>query len=109
MMAPKYQRAEMLQAVISRSVMSTRDPIDRIEVIDGCFVVTAGSERLVLQCVWINGVSGDGRPLLGSGAWIARTDDDEEDLSPGYRITSRPKHGSFPPWRIFKNWFQRRR
>ena len=109
MKAPKYQRAEMLLAVIDRAVMSMGEPIDRIELFDGGFAVTAGRERLVLYCVWTNEISSDGLPLLGSGRWIARTDDgaDEDDLPPGFRITSPPEQRSFSPWRVFENWFRR--
>ena len=40
MKAPKYQRADMLQAVISRAMMATQEHIDRIEVVDGGFLAS---------------------------------------------------------------------
>ena len=104
MKAPRYQRADMLQAVIDRSLTLMREPIDRIESIDGVFVVTAGRERLVLHCVWINDVSSDGRPLPGSGAWTARSPDD--DLPPGICITSPPKQRRLSLWRKFEDWLR---
>jgi hypothetical protein len=109
MRAPKYQRAEMLEAVVNRAVMSLRDPIDRIEMLDGRFVVSAGKDRLVLHCVWINGVSGDGLPLLGDGVWVARTEDDVDGQEPPTDLsrTALPPERSSILCRIFASWLRR--
>ncbi len=106
MKAPIYQRAEMFEAVIGRAVRSLRDPIDSIALVDGRFVVRAGARQLVFDCVWENGRTDGGEPLLGSGRWNARPEADDEDTYFLDDSSEKPFQPTRRPWlwRIFGNW-----
>jgi hypothetical protein len=77
MMAPKYERARMLEAAIHTAVYELDDPIDRIEVEGGRVVAWAGSRRLSMRYAYVGGADGEGRPMPGSGHWEAVPDEGE--------------------------------
>lgn len=71
MKAPKYQRMEILQAVIQAAGYELSDPIDGLEVTPQGVVAWAGGRHILLSYRWDNAYSKSGEPLLGGGAWTA--------------------------------------
>ena len=72
MKAPKYQRAEMLNAALQEAVQTLEDPVEGLEITDKGVVAWAAGRFILISYHWDNDYGADGVPLLGSGAWSAR-------------------------------------
>ena len=75
MMAPKYERARMLDAAIQTAVHELDEPIDKIEVVGGRVVAWAGSKSVTMRYGYAGGRDEAGIPMPGSGHWEAVVDD----------------------------------
>jgi hypothetical protein len=97
MMAPKYERARMLEAAIQAAVHELDDPIDRIEVGGGRVTAWAGSKSMAVRYGYVNATDGSGIPMPGAGHWRAVVDDDAASGDQGSR-----KDGWFSRFRAGK-------
>jgi hypothetical protein len=72
MKAPKYQRADVLQAALREAVQTLNEPVDGIVVTDRGVVAWADGRHILMSYRWDNEYDAAGSPLPGSGAWAAR-------------------------------------
>ena len=96
MKAPKYQRAEMLEAALQEAVHTFEDPVEGLEITDMGVVAWAAGRFILMSCRWDNSYSPDGEPLLGSGAWSAQY---LNDCDASYRRSSESIASMRPWWR----------
>jgi hypothetical protein len=71
MKAPKYQRTEMLAAVLQEAAHTLADPVEGLEVMDEGVVAWAAGRFILMSCRWDNAYGPQGAPVLGGGAWSA--------------------------------------
>ena len=72
MKAPKYQRAEMLEAAVLEAAHTLDDPIEGLAITDRGVVAWAAGRYILLAYRWDNDYAASGEPMLGGGAWSAR-------------------------------------
>ena len=99
MKAPKYQRAEMLDAALQEAVQTLEDPVEGLEMTDKGVVAWAAGRFILMSYRWDNDYGGDGAPLLGSGAWSARY---VADCDASFRHLSTGASSTLPWWRRWR-------
>jgi hypothetical protein len=72
MKAPKYQRAEMLDAALREAADELEDPVEGLAMTEKGVVAWAGGRHILIAVRWDNDYAENGAPMLGGGAWTAR-------------------------------------
>jgi hypothetical protein len=96
MKAPKYQRAEMLNAALQEAVQTLEDPVEGLEATNNGVVAWAAGRFILMSYRWDNDYGADGAPLPGSGAWSARY---VADCAASFRHSSTRAASILPWWR----------
>jgi hypothetical protein len=102
MKAPKYQRAEMLEAALQEAVHTFEGPVEGLEITELGVVAWAAGRFILMSCRWDNSYSADGEPLPGSGVWSAQY---INDCDASYRQSSE-SIASMRPW--WRRWWRHR-
>jgi hypothetical protein len=71
MKAPKYQRAELLDAALREAVQTMEDPVEGLAITDKGVIAWAAGRYILMTYRWDNDHAEGGEPLLGGGAWLA--------------------------------------
>jgi hypothetical protein len=69
-MAPPYERARLLSVAIDVTNTELQAPIDRIEVVSGQILVSAGNKHLTLNYHYSGSYDLSGVPIPGGGNWV---------------------------------------
>jgi hypothetical protein len=102
MKAPRYQRAEMLNATLQEAVQTLEDPVEGLEITDTGVVAWAAGRFILISYRWDNDYGADGVPLPGAGTWSARY---VADCDASFRHSSMGTASILPWWR----WWRRSR
>ena len=96
MKAPKYQRAEMLEAALQEAVHTFEGPVEGREITEWGLWPGPPVGSYSTSCRSDNSYSADGEPLLGSGVWSAQY---INDCDASYRQSSESIALMRPWWR----------